>query len=245
MNDKRNVQVVPKIRRYTRFVPWLIVLFFGFQLANCSFIWPYKWRQKIIVTVDTPNGEKVGSAVSSVEAGTGFSAGAGGTTGSIHSHKGEASVVDLGNGKYLFVLIDYNSTQAAAFAFDFGFEYKGRRETLDEFGARMQRSTGQSAVLPAEKYPLMVTFDDVNDPKSVREVKPDDLASVFGAGYRLKGINVQITDEDVTVGAVEKILPTLSQIGKERCCLIPNSEWGSNKIQNQVSPSDFSTELYK
>lgn len=56
-----------------------------------------------------------------------------------------------------------------------------------------------------DNYPYLVTFKDIADPTSVVRVDPDDLAASFGAGYRLKAITVQVTDEPVTVGIVKKL----------------------------------------
>ncbi|GAB1715791.1 MAG: hypothetical protein NTAFB05_08330 [Nitrobacter sp.] len=35
--------------------------------------------------------------------------------------------------------------------------------------------------LPRNLYPMLVTFTDINDPRTMREVNPDDLAAVFGS----------------------------------------------------------------
>lgn len=56
-----------------------------------------------------------------------------------------------------------------------------------------------------DNYPYLVTFKDIADPTSVVRVDPDDLAASFGAGYRLKAITVQVTDEPVTVGIAERL----------------------------------------
>jgi hypothetical protein len=59
--------------------------------------------------------------------------------------------------------------------------------------------------LPQWLYPLLVTFGDINDPKSVQRVDPANLAASFGPGIRLKRITVEVTDDDVTSG-IEKRL---------------------------------------
>jgi hypothetical protein len=51
------------------------------------------------------------------------------------------------------------------------------------------------ATLDPDNYPLLVTFKENDDPKSVRRVNPDDLAAVFGAGHSLGAITMEITDE--------------------------------------------------
>jgi hypothetical protein len=60
-------------------------------------------------------------------------------------------------------------------------------------------------------YPLLVTFTDMQDPTSVTRVDPANLAASFGTGVRLKRIEVEVTDDDVTTGIGE----TLQTIGIE------------------------------
>ena len=50
---------------------------------------------------------------------------------------------------------------------------------------------------------------DINDPNSVIEVDPDNLAATLGPGVSLKRIMLEITDEPVTEGKIEQILPCL------------------------------------
>lgn len=70
----------------------------------------------------------------------------------------------------------------------------------------MVASTGQSRDVPRKHYPLLVTFDDISDPASVRRISPGDLAASFGPGFRLNAITLSITDEPVTEGRVKDVL---------------------------------------
>ena len=79
------------------------------SLAGCEMLGfrTWSWHQKLTVTVETPDGPRSGSAVSAAWfqmtpkwAGVGDSAGA-----SNSSLSGEAVVVDLGEGRYLFALL--------------------------------------------------------------------------------------------------------------------------------------------
>jgi len=65
---------------------------------------------------------------------------------------------------------------------------------------------GDKIALPDDHYPLLVTFTDINDPASVQRVDPDDLVAHFGPGVKLKTITLEITDEPVTGGQIEKVL---------------------------------------
>ena len=42
-------------------------------------------------------------------------------------------------------------------------------------------------------YPIMVTFGDIADPKSVTKLDPDNLAARFGKGVKLKRITVELS----------------------------------------------------
>ena len=90
----------------------LLVLVFAslmLSLAGCDMFGfrSWSWHQKLTVTVETPDGPRSGSAVSAAWfqmtpkwSGVGDSAGA-----SNSSLSGEAVVVDLGQGRYLFALL--------------------------------------------------------------------------------------------------------------------------------------------
>jgi hypothetical protein len=60
-------------------------------------------------------------------------------------------------------------------------------------------------VVQPKRYPMLVTFEDVTDPKSVRLVDPADPATSFGAGYALREITLEITREPVTKDVVEGV----------------------------------------
>ena len=64
--------------------------------------------------------------------------------------------------------------------------------------------------VPRDRYPMLVTFSNINFPKTVREVRPDQFSSIFGPGYGLKSITLEITDEPVTEGKVESMLVWLT-----------------------------------
>lgn len=104
--------------------------------------------------------------------------------------------------------------------------------------------------LPPEGWPLMVTFDDVSDPKTLRKVHPADLAASFGPGVRLKGVTLEVTKAAETKGKVEPVLGWLEAVGRDRANLKGKPENGlvSDQPDPQIymiGPDDFSTELYK
>ena len=56
-----------------------------------------------------------------------------------------------------------------------------------------------------QKYPMLVTFSDLRDPRSVLPVDPADFAKAFGSGVVLKRITVQPTDAPVTTGIDKRL----------------------------------------
>ena len=60
--------------------------------------------------------------------------------------------------------------------------------------------------LPPEAWPMLVTFDDITKPETMRRVNPEHLAAVFGEGVRLKAVTLEITEESVTEGRVDSLL---------------------------------------
>ena len=135
--------------------------------------------------------------------------------------RGEAAAVDLPGGQTLFALLRYEDH--GGWAGDAMFDvvpYPSDKSIPidDRFGAHVQaviadrtlhvvpRTTKNVSDKDVSAYPMLVRFGDIRDPKSVALVNPDDLAASFGAGYRLRRMTVQRTDDPVTVG-IEKRLP--------------------------------------
>ncbi|MDP8998416.1 MAG: hypothetical protein M3O03_15660 [Pseudomonadota bacterium] len=162
------------------------------------------WNRKLTVTVITPSGQKSGYAVQQETLGPKGGAWAPPeATGAAYSLRGEAVVVEAAPGKYLFLLIGERHPHTPTILFP-------GQAPLD-VAARISWTSGVH-VVPKDEYPLLVTFDDINDPKTVREVKPDDLAATFGPGYALKFITLEITNEKLTEGVVEKVIPWVTEL---------------------------------
>lgn len=223
---------------------WLVLLtplvLYGLYKWNYP---TYIWHEKMTVTIETPSGEQSSHATRSVK----FVI----TprilpqiTGGEVSLNGEAVMLEVSEGRYLFALLDSPvGWLRSAYENKFPDRPKGNEQigkwekTLDGLG---------SVPIPRKTFPLLVTFDDINDPASVREVKPNDLAATFGEGYRLKSITLEITDELVIDGEVEKVLEWLDDIW-------PNTLDGQryhtinteNRLANSLTAGNFSTEIRK
>lgn len=216
-------------------------------IAGCDLLFNFpewQWHQKLTVSVMTPEGMKVGSAVTSARIEfppkwTGVGDAAGMQRGGV---SGEAVVVDLGEGRYLFALLQGYSEWTAYNAFFPELEGKAMlKEEMFPYLDLMVASDGQSRDVPRKHYPLLVTFDDINDPASVRRVNPGDLAATFGLGYRLNDVTLSIMDEPLTKGVVEIVLGWLTEVGNERFYLHQNTPRLLKDFtpEQRIQPSHF------
>lgn len=174
-----------------------------------GFRW-WSWHQKLTVEVETPIGPKVASSTSEAHwemAPKWFKIGDSGGGHGEGSLKGEAVVVELAEGKYLFALLNGYTAENVIQLF-------GNLQTFgrEEYAATLNQisSSHETLELPHDQYPLLVTFDDINDPASVKRVDPANLETTFGPGYRLSGITLALTKEPVTKGEMERVLGWLN-----------------------------------
>ena len=175
-----------------RLLPLLLLL----VLPGCRK--EHQWHQATTVTVGTPAGERSGTAVVEITAWFGkvlLSANE-----VEYRVRGEAVVVEVAPGKYLFALLGGSEERFYRAARD-RFEGMRRGEWLGEIPGQTE-----PVELTGKSVPLLVTFDDITDPKTVRRVEPSDLAASFGPGVALKSVTLEITDEAVTEGRVEEVL---------------------------------------
>jgi hypothetical protein len=182
-------------RNFLRFtgLSWVATLLSGCWLS------PATWKRKLTVTVTTPDGEKSASSVQAQ------SLSEDPVTGAAHAtFKGGAVVLEVRPGKYLFALIQENKPQTELVVFP------GEAPLVSTH--RLSDMVGKVFQVPHSTYPMLVMFTDLSDPKSVKEVKPDDLAASFGEGVALQSMTLEITDEDVAVDVVEKVLPWLATL---------------------------------
>ena len=189
-------------------IPLLILALLS--LTGCE---RYSWRQKLTVTIETPAGDVSGASVSQVSWAKHLIPSEG--MGWNYDLTGEAVVVEVTPGRYLFALLkgagttEYmGSVAAASIAGREGRVIDGA--LFDEVSDKRDRAAGV-ITLPPYQYPLLVTFGDIVDPKSVQLVDPDDLAASFGPGVRLKSVTLEVTEEPVTEGAVEGVLECIKQ----------------------------------
>lgn len=183
-------------------------------LGGCGELNPYKFKAKVTVYVDTPNGIHSGSSVYELWANWSNP----GANSRVYGQRGQSVAVDLPNGKTLFSLLSTNKDE---------FEGIIRMvlTTIDpEFDNTMVESTkklsgyGNSDPYPVapENYPVFVTFDNIQDPTSIKKLDAGDLTSSFGEGYRIRAVTVQITTDEVVTTGIHKRLEWLDERNQKR-----------------------------
>lgn len=194
-------------------------LFFALSLSGCDvnspamdYIWHEPHYPKLKVEVETPEGIKTGYSVIEVKwnkAGKGYSV------------RGEAVAVDLPKGQTLFVLLRSGSNVDWAAWLHQIVKLENSPADQEHYYSRIAANR-QVWTIPRTKeyfgnkeqqgnYPYFVRFRDINDPKSVDQVDPDDLMKTFGPGVKLKSFTLQMTDDPVTEG-IDKRLEWLESI---------------------------------
>ena len=197
----------------------------GFITFVCVFIAPYliyklfyptySWNERMIVTVSTPDGDVSGSAVRSVKIVQTPRILPQITGGSI-ALKGEAVVIDLGNGKHMFALLGAPAGWAGS---AYGVHINEPRAAFTPWARWTSYLSGQWPLdLPRPRYPTLVTFDDLDDPSSIKKVNPERLYESFGEGYKLKSIKMDISFDWVTKGKVKELLGWLGPYPEPGLC---------------------------
>jgi hypothetical protein len=167
-------------------------------LSGC-WMFPAEWYEKLTVTVETPTGDKSGSSVRWQKLAEDML-----LDRATSDFAGEAVVVEVAPRKYLFVLLEENMPQAELIYFPGEPPLKSTHKLNDV--------KGKVVDVPSDQYPLMVTFGSLADPKSIKQVLPNDLAAAFGSGYRLKSVKLEIVVGPVTIGKIEELLPWLKSL---------------------------------
>jgi hypothetical protein len=183
-----------------------VLVLTGVSLGYCYFGFnQYTWHQKMTVEVEVDGQLYAGASVVKVtvkdsepltkQLGYPLKFGA----------KGEAAYVELPGSRYLFALLDGGAPDSGPQTNALNiFKDQLPRKGMERF-AILSKSRFKTDI-PLSHYPLLVAFMDINDPNSVREVDPENLAATFGPGVSLKRITLEITDEPVTEGKIESVL---------------------------------------
>ncbi len=195
---QRNSSILNCMRK-TALLALLIAVASG--LSGCRST--HQWHQKLTVIVDTPTGRVSGSSVIAVNA----------KFGSMpltdrevwYRITGEATAVEVAPGRYLFALLG-NSKELYYRSLQHKFGHRSRKEWLKRIPNMKEVVT-----LEGKRYPQLITFRKTYDPKTASKVRPDYLSASFGKGFKLIRITLEITNEPVTEGRINAILPWIDE----------------------------------
>lgn len=184
----------------------ILVLLAALAMGAFFLAWPtIWWKQKMTVTVETPQGEMSGSSV--VRSLVSYEPHFLPDIGYFHySWHGEAVTVALPDGRYLFALLGHPPRRAETVFKDSLPEHWSKADDHGRAYFRKLSSLRESRAVPPEALPVFVTFTDPADPATIAEVDPEDLAASFGPGYALTSVTLEIIGEPMTKGEVEKVL---------------------------------------
>lgn len=215
--------------RFLRNVAIVIVLAVC-GLFACDFLTKETQRFRLSIEVETPEGIKSASSVISVtfrESNWGLPE----TRGLHTSVRGDAVFLDLGQGRNLVALLGFGEngldqsklTQLVRIAL-------APRQRMNWRDSTNLRGAG---VLTSGDIPTLITFTDINEPKSARLVDPNALSATFGPGYRFLRAFVETTT-DRPVQNIDKVLPWWSR--PDRPTVAALYAWRTTKYGPSIVP---------
>jgi hypothetical protein len=209
----------------------LLVLAAGAAYAG---VFSDSWRYKMTVTVETPEGIKIGSAVREVTVKRGIAL-TPQMTADIEV-KGEAVAIDLEKRGVLFMISNGDYAGNILFKMFPGKDKKGK------------------VVLPPELYAPFVRFRDLGDPKTIENIRASNemedakkqhprrpliaFEDAFGMGVSVKEVTMEITSEPITWG-IEKYLPWVLTVGSGN---LGGGKFSGPEWYEQLNKWDFKKE---
>ena len=186
-------------------IPLLLIGFYFLAYPS------YDWRQKMTVEVEFKGKLYSGSSIVQIGWRENDLIGAVNGPNWIARKRGEAVVVNLEHGRFLFALLSSGGNSGYIENLATKSLYNnGKNRVWGKQAFRRVMDFNKPIMVPRKLYPLLVTFTDISDPKTVKRVEPNDLVASFGAGYVLKSITLEITDAPVTKSKVEGVLGWLT-----------------------------------
>jgi hypothetical protein len=148
-------------------------------------------KYRLTVDIQTPAGDRTAAGIVSVRPNRSY--GGTGSGSSLPQAKGDALLVDLGDGKNLVLLLAYGEDGSnfddASFLPTRLFGARDRR-----IGFRDVRTLAgvPAVIVPDGLRPVFVSFADLGDPTSARRIDPNVLEPSFGKGYGLRTIALDV-----------------------------------------------------
>lgn len=176
------------------------------------------YRYRLTVEVDTPQGLRSGSSVIAVKCGAVRLPAVGGA--GCHA-RGEAVAVDLPDGRILFALLrGTEDVDLANYLASTPIMPTSNRTGLSRDQQWQRRAAflskprevprnikgGPTGNETVDNYPMLATFEKLNDPASAKILDLDRLHMAFGYNIIVKQITVQLTDDNVST-KIQRIIP--------------------------------------
>jgi hypothetical protein len=193
-----------------------------------------RYHYKMVVEVETPQGMRSGAAVRELRY----------TNSSMEPRphwtgRGEAVAIDLPGDRILFASLagargepDYSTRDIDTLFDATGGPDQGH--AIELWPTPPQGLKERSATL-RNPLPMLVTFADIDDPKTVEMVEPTDLAANFGPGVRLKRIWIETSDDPVTSGIENR----LKWLATHRGSMVPGGRRHPGNPEKDLTPSAF------
>lgn len=175
-----------------------------------------RFRYRMVVVVDTPQGVRRGAAVREVSIVSPPKVPMLGEDRGGVGVNGEAVIVDISPGKILFALVSGADGEYDFGGRDVSFLFRELAPTSPDAIIELWpiKPVTRRPVL-ANPLPALVTFKDLRDPMSLTRLDANDLASTFGQGVVLRKITIQRTDAPVTE-EIEKRINWLDDLKRYR-----------------------------
>jgi hypothetical protein len=155
-------------------------------LAGYFLLFPdYTNRFRLTIEIETPDGVRSGSSVIETRVWESGNWGPVEARGIRTSAKGDAVFVDLGRGRNVVGLLGFGPVGA-----DESRIFSLTRAALaPEKNVRWQDEPNLKGrgKLPDEFVPTLITFSDLNDPKTARVINPAEFEKTFGPGFKFRG----------------------------------------------------------
>ncbi|HZO47871.1 MAG TPA: hypothetical protein VFB68_18370 [Xanthobacteraceae bacterium] len=173
----------------------------------------YQYRYRLTLAIEADGKVHTGSSVIEVTwHGQPYVPGAG----SYFPHVGgQAVVIDLGSrGTVIAALTAGQSSQEPLRAIDALFLVPRAFGIVggDKVLPQLTRLSGRRELTP-DNMPRLLWLSDVSDPKTIRQIKPEDIPNIVGPDARLKAAQVEITRDPIVID-IDKKLPWYSALEK-------------------------------
>lgn len=142
--------------------------------------------------------------------------------------KGEAIYCDLGDDKNLVALLNFRGDHYGLHTLKvLPWRAAGHRVNHTE---KYQPFISGRYDLTGDLTPILVTFSDTNKRNSMTEVSPDSMPAIYGEGFSISRIWVEMTDDPYRSSGIKQHLPWVRDFFGGMDALQPFESIGLNSI---------------